>query len=85
MLQKSCRHNASVRAKACEGFTLLEVIFITAVIALLSAIAIPTVFRSRLAANETSAVGTMRAIHTGVLTHSLTCGFGLFAFRIRNS
>jgi prepilin-type N-terminal cleavage/methylation domain-containing protein len=61
------------------GFTLLELIFVTAVIALLSAIAVPTVFRSRLAANETAAVGNMHTIHTGQLTFSLTCGFGLFA------
>jgi type II secretory pathway pseudopilin PulG len=62
-----------------DGFTLLEVIFITAVIALLSAIAIPTVFRSRLAANETSAIGNLKAVHTAQLTYSLTCGYGLFA------
>jgi Tfp pilus assembly protein PilE len=64
---------------ASEGFTLIELIFITAVIALLCAIAIPTVFRSRIAANETSVVGTMHGIHTGQLTYSLTCGFGNFA------
>jgi type IV pilus assembly protein PilA len=62
-----------------EGFTLLEVIFVTAVIALLSAIAVPTVFRSRLAANETSAVGNLRAVHTAELTYALTCGYGLYA------
>ena len=68
-----------VAASRTEGFTLLELIFITAVIGLLSAIAIPTVFRSRLAANETSVIGTMHGIHTAQLTYSLTCGFGNFA------
>jgi type IV pilus assembly protein PilA len=67
------------RVGACEGFTLLELIFICAVIALLSAIAIPTVFRSRLAANETSVLGTLHGVHTAQLTYSLTCGFGNFA------
>jgi type IV pilus assembly protein PilA len=62
-----------------QGFTLLEMIFVTAIIALLAAIAIPTVFRSKLAANETSAIGTLRTIQTGQLTYTLTCGFGLYA------
>jgi type IV pilus assembly protein PilA len=67
------------RTKACGGFTLLELIFVTAIISLLAAIAIPTVFRSRMAANETSVLGTMHGIHTAQLTYSLTCGFGQFA------
>jgi prepilin-type N-terminal cleavage/methylation domain-containing protein len=63
----------------CDGFTLLEVIFVTAVIGLLSAIAVPTVFRSRMAANETSAFGTIRTVHTAQLTYALTCGYGNYA------
>ena len=55
---------------------MLEVIFITAVIGLLSAIAVPTVFRSRMAANETAAFSTVRSIHTAQLTFALTCGYG---------
>lgn len=61
------------------GFTLIEVIFVTALIGLVSAIAVPTVFRSKLAANETSAVGTLRLVHTAQLTFTLTCGYGLYA------
>ena len=62
-----------------EGFTLIEVIFVCAVIGLLASIAVPTVFRSKLAANETAAVGTFRTIHTAQLTYTLTCGYGLYA------
>src|SRR4026207_915826 len=65
--------------KSSAGFTLLEVIFITAVIGLLSAIAVPTVFRSRMAANGTSAFSTVRSIHTAQLTFALTCGYGNYA------
>jgi prepilin-type N-terminal cleavage/methylation domain-containing protein len=67
------------RTRSSHGFTLLEVIFVTALIALLSAIAIPTVFRSRKAANETAAVGTLHGVHTAQLTYALTCGYGLFS------
>jgi type IV pilus assembly protein PilA len=67
------------RKSSAAGFTLLEVIFVTAVIGLLSAIAVPTVFRSRMAANETSAFSTVRSIHTAQLTYALTCGYGNYA------
>ena len=65
--------------KSSAGFTLIEVIFVTALIGLLSAIAVPTVFRSRMAANETSAFSTVRSIHTAQLTYALTCGYGNYA------
>jgi prepilin-type N-terminal cleavage/methylation domain-containing protein len=69
----------SARLKASEGFTLLELIFTCAVISLLAAIAVPTIFRSRNAANESAAIGTIRTIHTAELTFTLTCGYGLYA------
>ena len=68
--------------KSSAGFTLLEVIFITAVIGLLSAIAVPTVFRSRMAANETAAFSTVRSIHTAQLTFALTCGYGNYGAQL---
>ena len=68
----------------CDGYTLLELIFICAIISLLAAIAVPTVFRSKLAANETAAVGTLRTVHTGQLTYTLTCGYGLYASSFTN-
>jgi len=67
------------RSSSSAGFTLIEIIFVSALIALLSAIAVPTVFRSKLAANETAALGTLRTIGTGQLTYTLTCGYGLYA------
>ncbi len=54
----SCSGGWRMSRKSSAGFTLLELIFVTAVIGLLSAIAVPTVFRSRMAANETSAFST---------------------------
>jgi prepilin-type N-terminal cleavage/methylation domain-containing protein len=71
------RRNVCVREN--DGFTLLEVIFVTALIAVVSSIAIPSVLRGRAAANEAATIGTIRTIHTAQLTYALSCGVGLYA------
>lgn len=45
-----------------RGFTLVEVMIVVAIIALLAAIAIPNVLRGRATANESAAVGNVRAL-----------------------
>ena len=63
---------------ASDGFTLLDTIFVVALIGLLSAIAVPTLLRSRAAANETATLATIRVVHTGALSYALSCGAGLW-------
>jgi type II secretory pathway pseudopilin PulG len=67
------------RACASEGFTLLDVIFVVALIGVLSAIAGPILLSSRAAANETASIATMRTVNTGQLAYALSCGLGLWA------
>ena len=45
-----------------RGFTLVEIMIVVAIIALLAAIAIPNVLRGRTTANESAAIGNMRAL-----------------------
>ena len=45
-----------------HGFTLVEIMIVVAIIALLAAIAIPNVLRGRTSANESAAIGNMRAL-----------------------
>jgi len=47
-----------------NGFSLVELLLVVAVILIISAIAIPNFLRSRERANEASAVASMRLINT---------------------
>ena len=55
-----------------KGFSLIELLIVVAVIVIIAAIAIPNFLRSRLRANEASAVASLRVINTAAITYSLT-------------
>ena len=47
-----------------KGFSLIELLIVVAIILIIAAIAIPNLLRARIAANESSAVGSVRTIVT---------------------
>ena len=59
-----------------KGFSLIELLIVVAIILIIAAIAIPNLLRSRIAANEASAVQSMRTITTVQNTYNSTYGVG---------
>ena len=62
-----------------RGFTLIDMLFVIALIGLLSALALPSLTRARSAAQSAAAVGTIRTIGSAQLTFAISCGLGFYA------
>jgi type IV pilus assembly protein PilA len=61
-----------------RGFSLIELLIVVAIILVIAAIAVPSLLRSRIAANEASAVQHIRTLNTAETTYATAfpnCGY----------
>lgn len=62
--------------KESQGFSLIELLIVVAIILIIAAIAIPNLLKSKMAANQASAVASLRTLNTSEITYSATYNVG---------
>jgi|SRR3954464_8275110 prepilin-type N-terminal cleavage/methylation domain-containing protein len=67
------------KRRSDAGFTLIDMLFVVALIGLLASMAIPGLMKARGAAQASSAIGTLRVVNSAELSFAITCGLGFYS------
>ncbi len=70
--------------KTQRGFSLIELLIVVAIILIIAGIAIPNLLKARISANESSAVGSVRALTTANIQYFVQCPAKGFAASLSN-
>jgi type IV pilus assembly protein PilA len=75
-MRASARKHNTAQGNSREGFSLIELLIVVAIILIIAAIAIPNLLRSRQSANQASAVANLRTISTASVSYWVVYGNG---------
>jgi type IV pilus assembly protein PilA len=61
------------QTKGQKGFSLIELLVVVGIILIIVAIAVPNLMAAKRAAHESSAVGSIRTLHTALISYATQC------------
>jgi type IV pilus assembly protein PilA len=66
-------------SRSRAGFTLIELLIVVALIGILAALGAPFLMNAKSAANESSAIGSLRTLNTSQVGYQASCGGGFYS------